>query len=483
MLWRMEKTRSKFYLPVMFFLFVAWVNLHPGVYLGLLSVVIYSIVKKNYKVFLVSIGGMLCNPMFIKYFYIPLDFIFERGYIREFTPMIHEYFPLYHVSLRVNSIFFLFFILLISTLVFVVFSKNSDSFDKIIVIVFAIAGWLSSRFVLFFGIAGIAAIINSLQYRKIKSKVPGYISIIIPLTLIVIAMTGGVYMRPSVKQKPSIGINESNIPVKGVNYLKDINFNGRIFNSYSYGGYLLFRGYSPFIDGRTDIYDEETLLEYRNIMEDGRNYREIMDKYEVDCFFLKRSKIGMNRMGISINSRLWRDKEWGLAYWNDGSLIYLKKEKFTGVNYYNYFNPDLFERSVFRQDADSLILKELRRKWEQDRNCYTVYYSLFLFHKSKGRMKLARHILNDGLKIENNTRFERAVLLNNLGATYLEEGKSEGIKYIKKALSIRKNEISNYYLGKYYLQKKRNILSWYHLRMALWQNPYFTPARNLLKRL
>ena len=44
--------------------------------------------------------------------------------------------------------------------------------------------------------------------------------------------------------------------------MKANHIDGPVFNSYEFGGYLIFAGMEPFIDGRAELYGEELLKIY-----------------------------------------------------------------------------------------------------------------------------------------------------------------------------------------------------------------------------
>jgi hypothetical protein len=40
---------------------------------------------------------------------------------------------------------------------------------------------------------------------------------------------------------------------------------GPVLNAYNFGGYLIFRGYAPFVDGRVDMYGNEFISRYQSL--------------------------------------------------------------------------------------------------------------------------------------------------------------------------------------------------------------------------
>jgi hypothetical protein len=77
-------------------------------------------------------------------------------------------------------------------------------------------------------------------------------------------------------------------PVAAVEYLNENQPQGRLFNSYNWGGYLMFHApqYPVYIDGRTDLYNTQ-VFEYASIAfaEDG--WRESLDAMGIDLVFVE----------------------------------------------------------------------------------------------------------------------------------------------------------------------------------------------------
>ena len=57
-----------------------------------------------------------------------------------------------------------------------------------------------------------------------------------------------------------------------------------MFNSYNWGGYLLFRlwpDYPVFVDGRTDLYDDAFLRDYLHIYLADEGWNELLDAHQI----------------------------------------------------------------------------------------------------------------------------------------------------------------------------------------------------------
>ncbi len=77
-------------------------------------------------------------------------------------------------------------------------------------------------------------------------------------------------------------------PVKAVEYIRATHPEGRMFNEYNWGGYLTWAlpEYPVFVDGRTDLFGDEILGEWIDVVQGGENWQEILDRWEVGFVLL-----------------------------------------------------------------------------------------------------------------------------------------------------------------------------------------------------
>ena len=80
-----------------------------------------------------------------------------------------------------------------------------------------------------------------------------------------------------------------NLPVKAVNFLRENEPPGPMFNNYNWGGYIVWElpQYPVFVDGRTDLYGDELLREYLAAIFANSGWRETLDKYDVNLVFVE----------------------------------------------------------------------------------------------------------------------------------------------------------------------------------------------------
>lgn len=74
------------------------------------------------------------------------------------------------------------------------------------------------------------------------------------------------------------------LPVKAVEFIKANGIEGRMFNEYSAGGYLIYAmypGHKVFIDGRADVYGDAFLREYMEVYTGGARWSELLARHDI----------------------------------------------------------------------------------------------------------------------------------------------------------------------------------------------------------
>ncbi len=75
-------------------------------------------------------------------------------------------------------------------------------------------------------------------------------------------------------------VEETNVPAGAVQFIQASKPAGPLFNSYNWGGYLLFKlwpEYPIYIDGRTDLYEDDFIRRYLNVMAAGEGWQQTLD--------------------------------------------------------------------------------------------------------------------------------------------------------------------------------------------------------------
>jgi hypothetical protein len=120
-------------------------------------------------------------------------------------------------------------------------------------------------------------------------------------------------------------VNENNAaiaglyPVHAVDYLEISGLSERPgYNSYNWGGYLIWRDIPVFVDGRADVYGDSFLFFYRQAFDAGFNWQEPLDQYDVEYVLMER--------GSPLNSLLDLHPDWSEVYHDDVAQIFVRKE-------------------------------------------------------------------------------------------------------------------------------------------------------------
>jgi len=79
------------------------------------------------------------------------------------------------------------------------------------------------------------------------------------------------------------------MPVQAVNWLELNPQDGNVFNSFTWGGYMLYRMWPTtrvFIDGQVDVYGETIFRDYLDVMSMNNDWETILDKYNVQWMLI-----------------------------------------------------------------------------------------------------------------------------------------------------------------------------------------------------
>jgi hypothetical protein len=107
-------------------------------------------------------------------------------------------------------------------------------------------------------------------------------------------------------------------PVAAVDYLEASGLaEARGYNSYNWGGYLIWRGVPVFVDGRADVYGDPFLLFYRQTFEVRSTWQEPLDEYAVDYVLMER--------GTPLTAVLTASPEWTQVYEDDIAQIFIRE--------------------------------------------------------------------------------------------------------------------------------------------------------------
>jgi hypothetical protein len=122
----------------------------------------------------------------------------------------------------------------------------------------------------------------------VASKVQSFTNSIVLAGLTVGVLAFSFYSNTPASIEASI---RRQIPVDAVNFLSQNPGWGRILNSYNWGSYLLWNlpAYPVFVDGRTDLYNDEILNQYLTFVNAQAGWQEILQQWDIHVVFLEPS--------------------------------------------------------------------------------------------------------------------------------------------------------------------------------------------------
>lgn len=113
----------------------------------------------------------------------------------------------------------------------------------------------------------------------------------------------------------NMAVFEENLPVAAVEYVKEVQPEGRMFNSYNFGGYLVWAlpEYPVFIDGRADLYGDEIINEWLRTYSGADGWQDRLDDWDVG-FVLVEPNAPL--------AKLLAYEGWELVYTDEVAVVY-----------------------------------------------------------------------------------------------------------------------------------------------------------------
>jgi len=285
---RYIKKGNLYFLVPLPFIMLAWVNLHAGYFLGLVLIVIYitgglvelllsGFIKIEQTLHATSLKSILtlcitlgvcilltlANPngvLIIIYPFQTLTSSSMQQFIQEwFSPDFHQ--------LMWQPLAWLILALIGAGMV----SKKSISATNILLTIgFGYAALISMRNIPFFALAAIPVLsdqVGSLINIHTSGYVPGKLYRFLVLFLLAgILLITCLRFIQVVQEQPRTELE--NFPKTAVDWLQNNAPAGNLFNSYNWGGYLIWRLYPQvrvYIDGRADVYGDAFIFDYLSI--------------------------------------------------------------------------------------------------------------------------------------------------------------------------------------------------------------------------
>ncbi|MDH5719631.1 MAG: tetratricopeptide repeat protein [Spirochaetia bacterium] len=398
-----NKNKAIYFLPLISLL---WANSHSSVVLFFFIVSVYifsaltnkyifnnenkyfiNIDKKNLNFLLlisaISFLTTLINPTHVKIYFYGFN-VLSSDWNKD---TIIELKPVSGISAYIVA-FFGFFFLTTFTL-----NKNNFLLHRLLLILpFMIMPFVSQRFIFLLGAIGapIAAkniaefLANKNLFTKYNIKTIYKNSILIGFILlftVLIKLQSLPLLTSALKW--GFDFDYALMPKDAVNYLEKNSINGRILNFFHTGQYIIWQRYpknTVLSDARSGL--DPQLSEKIIKLSSPQIAKELSEKYDSEILFLTQknyySYSANTAFGKEEVGSFFSDKAWALVYWDDKSLIYLKKggklENIIEKDEYKAINPDMtlntFEKtfSSASQEEKGAIFTDLNRNLNETKS-------------------------------------------------------------------------------------------------------------------
>ncbi len=110
------------------------------------------------------------------------------------------------------------------------------------------------------------------------------------------------------------------LPLGASAYLNGAAPPGPMFNSYNWGGYLMFAApdYPVFVDGRTDLYGDTILTTWLGAISAGNEWRDVLEDYGINLVVVE--------SGSGLGRALRDEAGWSLDYSDEQAVVFTRDE-------------------------------------------------------------------------------------------------------------------------------------------------------------
>lgn len=108
---------------------------------------------------------------------------------------------------------------------------------------------------------------------------------------------------------------KKSMPVEAVSHIRNSQPEGRLFNDYDWGAFLLWAlpEYPVFVDGRTDLYDDEIVGEWLQVVQASPGWEDVLDEWGINLILISPAR------PISL---ILEDSGWRLTYQDEIAWVF-----------------------------------------------------------------------------------------------------------------------------------------------------------------
>ena len=307
-----------------------WANMSVGAVFGLFLIGVATLLdileRKSWRlapVLLLSIAASLLNPETWRLYTLALDLTSDpyRALVGEYQPITADI--LFGSGLRYTLCFQL--LAVGGALYFILCRGWKDLFQLIIFSFLLYESFRQVRLVELFSIAAAPCFFLLLVrigsfMPEIPERLKGYAGL--ALSIAILALIPWTVFNSPVYAFGN-GPKEGAFPEGALKFLQEHNVSGKMFNSYGFGGYLIWRDNERkvFIDGRyRRVYTPAEYGGYKAAMDSAEGWRSAEQKHRFDYAVLE-----YDLLSRRFPSHLLNNPGWALVYWDNHSLVCLKR--------------------------------------------------------------------------------------------------------------------------------------------------------------
>lgn len=195
----------------------------------------------------------------------------------------------------------------------------------------AAAGLVSARHIPLFAVTAVPILARHLSYSlsgtrlypllsgQTAESVPGRLMRLLNWGVLTLALAMAALWTQTRLQNNNQTIAER-FPVAAVDYIEQAGLTeGRVYNLYEWGGYLIWRHIPVFIDGRTELYGDDFFLYYLQTIRLQENWRQPLADFDVAYVLVGRSH--------PLATLLVTSGEWEAAYQDELAQVLMRREQ------------------------------------------------------------------------------------------------------------------------------------------------------------
>lgn len=335
--------------------------------------------------------------------------------------------------------------------------KRTELVDLLLFGLFAYLSFKAIRFTALFSLATAPIIAGNIQYLDIRAT-----RRIAPMVLIVLTIVGMLTFH-EIRRNPilvfGLGSGQA-FPEKAAAFVKKNNIRGNMYNSYVFGGHLIWSLYPErkvFVDGRAEVYDKEFQESFISGASPNK-WAEAVNRYDINYAVVAYSAGNLDPIGKWIG----KDANWVLIYWDNAARVYVRSTSVNQdvISLYGHqvltspmeFNYNSLKEALAK-GLDKRLESELKKDIESNPENKTALYWLGTLYYETDRKEEALNTWTEAARIKPD-----ATTFSSIGNIYAEKRlHKKAIEYYKKAVETDKRFVTGWYnLGNTYEAVNQN---------------------------